>query len=114
MDRLGYDHEVVRKDSEIGENLLPHYNRVASLLKRWLLGAHQGAAAHEHLDYYLDEYTFRFNRRSSQHRVKLFYRLLQNAVALEPVTFKQIAQGARGSKSKEPQYLGKPESSKYP
>jgi transposase-like protein len=100
LDRLGYDHEVVRKTSEIGENLLPHCSRVASLFKRWLLGIHQGAVAHEHLDYYLNEYTFRFNRRTSQHRGKLFYRLLQNAVALEPIAFKQITKGVRGPKPK--------------
>lgn len=97
---LGYTHEVIRKDAEIGQNLLPRCNRVASLLKRWLLGTHQGAVSFEHLDYYLDEFTFRFNRRTSKYRGKLFYRLLQNAVALEPVTFKQIAQGIRGPKSK--------------
>jgi len=98
LNLLGYKHEVVRKASEIGQNLLPHCNRVASLLKRWLLGTHQGAVAHEHLNYYLDEYTFRFNRRTSQYRGKLFYRLLQNAVALEPITFKQITKGIRGPK----------------
>ena len=53
--------------------------RVASLLKRWLLGTHQGAVSHEYLDYYLDEFTFRFNRRTSRSRGKLFYRLLQQA-----------------------------------
>jgi transposase-like protein len=81
-----FRHIVVRKDSSVGENLLPMVNRVASLLKRWLGGTHQGAVRPSHLDYYLDEYTFRFNRRTSRSRGKLFYRLVQQAVAIEPVT----------------------------
>jgi transposase-like protein len=85
LDPRGYAHEVVRKESEVGDNLLPCCNRVASLLKRWLLGTHQGGVSHAHLDYYLDEYTFRFNRRTSRDRGKLFYRLLQHAVVAEPV-----------------------------
>jgi transposase-like protein len=88
LESLGYIHEIVRKDSDIGDNLLPHCHRVAALLKRWLLGTHQGAVSHEHLDYYLDEFTFRFNRRTSSHRGKLFYRLLQNAVKIDPVPLK--------------------------
>ena len=62
-----------------GSILLPRVHRVASLLKRWLLGTHQGAVSREHLDYYLDEFTFRFNRRKSRSRAKLFYRLVQQA-----------------------------------
>jgi transposase-like protein/transcription elongation factor Elf1 len=83
---LGYRHEVIRKDQgEVGENLLPRVHRVASLLKRWILGTHQGAIEPTHLDYYLDEFTFRFNRRTSRSRGKLFYRLAQQAVAIDPV-----------------------------
>jgi hypothetical protein len=52
-----------------------------------LLGAHQGAVEPQHLPYYLDEFTFRFNRRTSKNRGKLFYRLMQQAVATEPVTY---------------------------
>jgi len=63
---LGYDHKVVRESEDVGTNLLPLCHRVASLLKRWLGGTLQGAASHEHLAYYLDEYTFRFNRRTSR------------------------------------------------
>jgi transposase-like protein len=87
---LGYAHEVVRKTAELGDNLLPHCHRVASLLKRWILGTHQGAVSHDHLDYYLDEYTFRFNRRASRSRGKLFYRLVQQAVAIEPTPYKTM------------------------
>lgn len=88
---LGYNHNVVRKDFNIGENLLPRANRVASLLKRWLVGTHQGAVRSSHLEYYLDEFTFRFNRRTSRSRGKLFYRLVQQAVAIEPMMIKNIS-----------------------
>ena len=97
---LGYAHEIVRKDAAVGENLLPSCHRVASLLKRWLIGTHQGAVSHEHLDYYLGEFTFRFNRRTSNHRGKLFFRLLQNAAAVEPVTFRQLVRNVRGQRSR--------------
>ncbi len=83
---LGYDHAVIRETSDVGENLLPLAHRAASLLKRWLLGTHQGAVRVSHLDYYLDEFTFRFNRRTSGSRGKLFYRLVQQAVSVQPVT----------------------------
>jgi hypothetical protein len=52
---LGYVREIVRKNAEVGDDLLPRCNRVAALLQRWLLGTHQGAVSHAHLDYYLDE-----------------------------------------------------------
>lgn len=90
LNGLGYTHEIVRKKVDVGENLLPMCNRVASLLKRWLLGTHQGAVNAKHIDYYLDEFTFRFNRRTSLSRGKLFFRLMQQAVAVDPVTGKDI------------------------
>ena len=93
LKRLGYIHEIIRKDSFVGDNLLTLCNRVAALVKRWLVGTHQGAVSHEHLEYYLDEYTFRFNRRTSRSRGKLFYRLLQQAVATEPRTYDGLVQG---------------------
>lgn len=77
-------------DIEIGENLLPFCHTVASLVKRWLLGTHQGGVSHKHLEYYLDEFTFRFNRRHSKHRGRLFYRLIENAVQAKPVTNSKI------------------------
>lgn len=95
---LGYVHEVVRKTEDVGENLMPLCHRVASLVKRWLGGTHQGAVSHEHLGYYLDEYTFRFNRGTSRSRGMLFYRLLQNAVVVAPVRFNDIALSVRGRK----------------
>ena len=69
---------------------MPRVHRVISLLKRWLMGTHQGAVSLEHLDYYLDEFTFRFNRRKSRSRGKLFFRLLQQAVAIDPVPYKSM------------------------
>jgi len=90
LNLLGYVHEIIRKETAIGKNLLPKCNIVASLLKRWLLGTHQGAVHTSHIDYYLDEFTFRFNRRMSKSRGKLFYRLVQQAVAIDPVHGKNL------------------------
>ena len=72
---------------------MPGVHRIAALLKRWLLGIHQGAVSGKHLDYYLDEYTFRFNRRTSTSRGMLFYRLMQQAVATASVPYRQIVDG---------------------
>ena len=93
LDSIGYNHRVVRETAELGNNLLPRANLVASLLKRWLLGTHQGAVQAKHLDYYLDEYTFRFNRRTARSRGLLFYRLMEQAVTLNPVRGKNIIGG---------------------
>lgn len=95
---LGYNHDVVRKTAEVGDNLLPHCHRVAALLKRWILGTHQGAVSHDHLDYYLDEYTFRFNRRTSGSRGKLFYRLVQQAAAIEPAPYQAMIETVKSKK----------------
>ncbi len=77
---LGYRREIV---SPL-ELKLPHL--VASLVKRWLLGTYQGAVRPSHLSYYLDEYTFRFNRRSSRSRGMLFYRLVEQALMVGPAS----------------------------
>jgi hypothetical protein len=61
-------------------------HRVASLVKRWILGTHHGAVQPEHLDAYLDEFVFRFNRRTSSSHRRLFHRLLQQAVVTDPLT----------------------------
>ena len=89
---LGYDYRprVARNGPAEGVTLLPRVHRVASLLKRWLLGTHQGRFTHRLLDKYLDEFTFRFNRRTSPNRGMLFYRLLQQIVATEPLKSKTI------------------------
>lgn len=84
----GYVHDRQKRSyQEKGEHLLPRVHRVIALLKRWLLGTHQGAIGPQHLDDYLDEFTFRFNRRTSKSRGKLFYRLAQQAVQIGPVPF---------------------------
>lgn len=92
LNALGYKHKpkVIRGSGKIASTLLPRVHRVASLLKRWLLGTHQGAVSGEQIDYYLDEFTFRFNRRTSRFRGKLFYRLLQQAVAIDPVQLARL------------------------
>src|SRR6266511_1167780 len=93
LEKLGYSHVVTRlkgQGKEAAVELLPRVHRVASLLKRWLLGTHQGAVGPTHLDYYLDEFTFRFNRRRSASRGKLFFRLLEQAVQVGPVTYETI------------------------
>ena len=91
-EKKGYQHRIVflsgrRKQAS---ELLPRVHQAISLLKRWLLGTHQGAVSHEHLDYYLDEFVFRFNRRNSRSRGKLFYRLVQQAVAVDPTPYRSI------------------------
>jgi transposase-like protein len=88
----GYKHEPlnVKRSGKTACQLLPRVHRVVSLLKRWLLGTHQGAVSTEQLDYYLDEFTFRFNRRRSSSRGKLFYRLVQQAVHTEPKPFQSL------------------------
>jgi transposase-like protein len=89
----GFRHEVVRTTDLVGDDPLPTCHLVVSLFKRWLLGTYQGAVQPQHLDYYLDEYTFRFNRRASQSRGKLFFRLVQQAAATGPVPRQQIEGG---------------------
>ena len=73
---------------------MPAVHRVASLLKRWLLGTHQGSVSPQHLDDYLNEFTFRLNRRTSRSRGLLFYRLVQQAVVTEPAPYRVIARGS--------------------
>jgi len=88
VETFGYTHKIVKKEGFVGENLLPHCNMVASLLKRWLLGTHHGRA--QYLDYYLDEFTFRFNRRKSKSRGMLFYRLVQQALMIDSIHAKNL------------------------
>jgi hypothetical protein len=77
----------VRGLEKSASDLMPRVHRVVSLLKRWLIGTHQGAVGRKHLDYYLDEFTFRFNRRRFKSRGKLFFRLVQQAVNVEPIPY---------------------------
>ena len=101
----GHDITVLRGKRKTASELLPRVHRVVSLLKRWLMGTHQGAVSHKHLDYYLDEFTFRFNRRRSRSRGKLFYRLMQQAVATDPVTLDRLLHPESPAKA-QPQPVG--------
>ncbi len=87
----GYVHDRnVQLGKDKDEHVLPRVHRVISLLKRWLMGTHQGAISHAYLDEYLNEFTFRFNRRASASCGKLFYRLAQQAVQIDPVPFDKL------------------------
>ena len=92
LSRHGYTrHKLVQLGSPDPAHVtLPGVHRVASLLKRWLLGTHQGSVQPNQLEHYLDEYTFRFNRRTSRSRGLLFYRLLEQAVHTEPATYQDV------------------------
>jgi transposase-like protein len=115
----GYAHEktVISAGEDPAHVAMPAVHRVASLLKRWLLGTHQGAVGAEHLDAYLNEFTFRFNRRASRRRGLLFYRLLEQAVATGPLYYREMiasrrpgsrAPGPPGSRGRNPASLARP------
>lgn len=97
LEKKGYQREITKlsKSKEKASKLMPRVHRVASLLKRWLLGTHQGGVAYYYLPYYLDEFTFRFNRRKSASRGKLFFRLMQQAVATSPRTHESMVRSAQ-------------------
>ena len=89
---VGFEHRphVLTTGGENAMQQLDHVHLVISLLKRWLAGTHQGAVTPSHLQAYLDEFSFRFNRRLSQHRGKLFYRLMQQVVTARPPSVKAL------------------------
>ena len=72
---------------------MPGVHRVSALLKRWILGTHQGSFRPEHLQSYLEEFTFRFNRRTSKSRGLVFRRLLEQSVSTKPVTDGDVTNG---------------------
>lgn len=91
LNQIGYIHEIQNSLVKNGEeNILPNVHRIASLLKRWLLGTHQSYLNKNKLEYYLDEYVFRYNRRTSTSRGLLFLRLIEQAVITPPVSYKEI------------------------
>ena len=92
LSKHGYTHkQTVLSDSGNPAHVaMPGVHRIAALLKRVLLSTHQGAVRGKHLDYYLDEYTFRFNRRTSRSRGLLFYRLMEQAVDTKTTTYRDI------------------------
>jgi transposase-like protein len=108
LERNGYQHDVtvLKRKKKTPSELMPRVHLVISLIKRWLLGTHQGAVSQKHLDYYLDEFTFRFNRRRSKSRGKLFYRLAQQAVAVDAVPYARIVHPTR--RKAKPQSVGAP------
>lgn len=93
--KQGFTHSPinVKGSGDPAHIALPGVHRVASLLKRWLTGTLHHGISRDHLDYYLDEFTFRFNRRSSTQRGLLFYRLLQQAVATDPHPYAELVGG---------------------
>lgn len=94
LKKRGYNHIVEIQSSTVGSTVsLVLADRIASLFKRWLLGTYQGAIRPNHLEYYLDEYTFRFNRRTSASRGKLFYRLIQQIMLVDRVEHSDIQGG---------------------
>ncbi|MDR1308742.1 MAG: IS1595 family transposase [Deltaproteobacteria bacterium] len=84
LQSLGLEHII--KTSSSNKKALPNVHLIISLLKRWILGTFQGSISKKQFDYYLDEFVFRFNRRTSSNRVKLFQRLMEEAVITSPVT----------------------------
>ena len=82
---LGYTHVPMSNHDVKNNDVVEKAHLVASLLKRWLMGTLHGGVSQKHLPYYLDEFTFRFNRRTSRSRGKLFYRLIQQALEIDPV-----------------------------
>ena len=97
IEEMGYIHKVSKSVvNEEDEEILPNVHRVASLLKRWLLGTHQSYLNKNKLGYYLDEYVFRYNRRTSNSRGLLFVRMLEQAVVTEPVTYDNIIKENHG------------------
>jgi transposase-like protein len=93
--KAGYDHRStnISASGDPAHIVMPRVHRVAALVDRWWLGTHQGAISAKHLEYYLDEYTFRFNRRRSRARGMLFYRLLEQSVQADPVPYKCLVNG---------------------
>jgi len=108
LESKGYEHEVtfLKGKKKTPSESMPRVHLVISLLKRWLMGTHQGAVSHKHLDYYLDEFTFRFNRRRSKSRGNLFFRLAQQAVAVDPITHYRIVHPDLRKAEGKPQSVG--------
>jgi len=91
LESWGYTHEIESKTKIIEDDeALPNVHRIASLLKRWLLGTHQSYMNTNHLEFYLDEFTFKYNRRTSKSRGLLFYRVIEQAVIHKPVSYSNI------------------------
>ena len=95
IEKRGYVHDrrsqrAAQSRGEDPGKLLPAVHQVTSLAKRWLLGTHQGSAEQTHLASYLNDFVFRFNRRTSRSRGMLFFRVLELAVAHAPVRYHHL------------------------
>ncbi len=89
--KMKYSHKIINQTRELDkDNLLPNVHKIASLVKRWLLGTHHSYVNNGHLQFYLDEFTFRYNRRKSNSRGKLFYTMLYQAIKNEPLKNKEF------------------------
>jgi len=102
LKELGYVHN---RNVMLGSDVAAHVSmagvhRVASLVKRWVMGTHHGAVHPEHVDTYLEEFVFRFNRRKSRSRGMLFFRLLEQAVITNPVTYRDVVKGQLAASEK--------------
>lgn len=121
IDQLGYVHDrrsqrAARARGEDPGELLPAVHRVASLIKRWLLGTHQGSTDVAHLPAYMNEFVFRFNRRRSRSRGVIFYRVLELAVDHGPVRYRDLVVNKQPGKTPPtpPSGRGKPPSLERP
>jgi transposase-like protein len=94
LSKYGYKHErvVLSGSGDPAHISMPGVHRVAALVKRWLLSTHQGSVRKKRLEYYLDDSTFRFNRRTSRSRGMLFYRLMQQSVMTPPLPYRQVVE----------------------
>ncbi|MBY0500458.1 MAG: IS1595 family transposase [Alphaproteobacteria bacterium] len=90
LTKHGYLHAPLTHARSALGDATPLTHHIAALLKRWWLGTHQGAISPKYLGYYLDEFTFRFNRRTSRSRGKLFYRLIEQALQIDPLPVKKL------------------------
>ncbi len=100
LHKYGYIHQqtVLSDSGDPAHVAMPGVHRIASLLKRWILGTHQGSVTPEHLQSYLEEFTFRFNRRTSRSRGLVFRRLLEQAVVTDPITDADVTHGYQWKK----------------
>jgi transposase-like protein len=98
----GYRHRVkiIGPNRARATRLMPSVHRVIALLKRWLIGTHHGRVGHRHLQAYLDEFAFRFNRRKSRHVGKIFFRLIQQGAQTKPVAYRALVAASRKRKHK--------------
>lgn len=89
-DKYKHEIKIISVSGKKAHEILPHVHLIDSLVKRWINRTHQGCVSPKYLSYYLDEFAFRFNRKLSTYRGKLFYRLIQQAVNTSPQPFKEI------------------------